>query len=277
MNRLRSEKRRFNKGYIPVIISSLFLLVLLIGLVIVIIVKPIEENEEEKKKTDGLRQNEIVVDTSSLKCDKSDVNKMVSDASNITISFKLGEKEVGEPFLDEANSTPDEPIYVRDKVYAYDISFDNLTEDVKVVVTDDKATNVFISTDSDIEDGKAGFSTENVLEKKLYTVTIFSNKDDCMGSIVRKFTFETPKFNPWSDLMMCVDSDSDFCKSTTYEDKNINVKEMAKDVQNKKEEKVEEKTKKDYGIFIAVFVVMVVIGVVAYILIQHRKLVKKHA
>ena len=277
MKRLRSESKRFNKGYIPVIISSLFLLVLLIGLVVVIIVKPTEDKEEEKKKNEGLRQNEIVVDTSSLKCSKDDINKLVKEASNITVNFKIGEKEVGEPFLDEANSTPDEPIYIKDTVYAYDISFENLTDDVKVVVTDDKATNVYVSTDSDIKDGKSGFLTEKVLEKKLYTVTISSNKDDCKGSVVRKFTFETPKFNPWSDLTMCVDSDSEYCKATTYEDENINVNKMAKDVEKKKEEKEEEKSKKDYGILIAVFVVMVVIGVVAYILIQHRKLVKKHA
>ena len=277
MNKLRSERRRFNKGYVPVIISSLFLLVLLVGLVIVILVKPTEDKEEEKKKDEGLRQNEIVVDTNSLKCSKDDINKLVKEASNITVNFKVGEKEIGEAFLDEANSTPDEPVYVKDTVYAYDINFENVTEDVKIIVTNDNASNTYTFTSEDIKDGKVGFLTENVLEKIIYTVSIYSNKDECKGSVVRKFTFETPKFNPWSHMIMCTDSESEFCKTTTYDDENIDVNKMAKDVEKKKEEKEEEKTKKDYGLLIAILIVMVVIGVVAYILIQHRKLVKKHA
>lgn len=277
MKKLRSEKKRFNKGYVPVIISSLFLLVLLVGLIVVILVKPTEDVEEEKKKDESLRQNEIVVDTSSLKCNKDEVNKLVKDASNITINFKIGEKEIGEAFLDEANSTPDEPIYIKDVVYAYDISFNNIPEDVKVEVTDDKTSNVYTFTNSDVKDGKAGFLADNVLEKTIYTVAVSSEKEGCKGSVVRKFTFETPKFNPWSDLIMCTDSDSELCKATTYEDKDVDLNEMAKDVSKKKEEKGEEKTKKDYGLLIAIVIVVVVIGVVAYILIQHRKLVKKHA
>ena len=277
MKKLKSERNRFNKGYIPVIISSIFLLVLLVGLVIVILVKPTEDIEEENKKDESLRQNEIVVDTNSLKCSKDDVNKLVKDASNITVNFKLSKKEVGEPVLDEANSTPDELIYVKDTVYAYDISFNNIPDDEKVVVTDDTTSNVYTFSSDDIKNGKTGFLTEYVLKKVVYTVVVSSDKDECKGSVVRKFTFETPMFNPWSDLTMCTDSESELCKATTYDEKNIDVNKMAKDVEKKKEEKEEAKSKKDYGILIAIIIVMVVIGVVAYILIQHRKLVKKHA
>ncbi len=277
MEKLRSETKRFNKGYVPVIISSLFLLVLLVGLIVVILVKPTEDKEEEKKKDDSLRQNEIVVDTSSLKCSKDDINKLVKEASNITVNYKVSEKEIGEPVLDEANSTPDEPVYIKDTVYAYDINFENVTEDVKLVITNDNASNTYTFTGDDIKDGKVGFVTEHVLETIRYTVTIYSNEGECKDSVVRKFTFETPMFNPWSDMTMCSDSESELCKATTYDDEKINVNKMAKDVEKEKEEKEEAKSKKDYGILIAILIVMVVIGVVAYILIQHRKLVKNHA
>lgn len=282
MKKLQSEKRDFNKGYLSVI-ASFAVLFILFGILTTVVIFDNKEEEDSHnrliindKGEVELGTGDLIFDNSVLSCEKATFNKLAEKASKITINIKYEEIQSDEIVIDTANVCPD-PCY---EIYdGFRLIFENMPNELLVVLTNDE-----FHINEEIDKEKNYYLTDIVARPVTYTVNVLA-KDDCTNNIIRRFSFTTPRYNPWSDIGRCIKSDAEACDVLTYEEFHfVDVITQTKDEQGESNKDDDNKpsstpaTQKKHNyvkyIYLGLFLVAI-IAVIILIYFRHRKLVKK--
>lgn len=194
-----AKERKFKREYIPIIGLALFLLLLIAVLIIVFLWEKKDYNINVP--ADEFIANEILVDTSDSLCDEATVSKLYSDFSEVEFKWEPVEIETGNG-VDQATGEK-VPVYT----YVYDVTFDNVTEDMYIIIENDnrrtQKDQIKLTYEKDAKDGKITYRTEVTELVITYTVSIYAAKHDCKDELFRKFTFQTPIYNKWHAIDVC--------------------------------------------------------------------------
>ena len=289
MKKLKKEKKVFNRGYIPVFVSLGVLAILVLVLIAVIWFEPTIKKNILEKDSNGaytLNDDNLSIDSSKTKCEKNVYSKIVKAAGNVSSAFKNSSRKtdklrMGIIFEEEA----EEDWYYEE--YTYKVIFYGLTDDIYLKVTSNAADeNTFIIHKTDLTNENVAFETHNVDHVYEYKVEIYSANENCSDELIRSYIFKTPKYNVYSEMKLCENSDSELCNDVTYNDvKIIDVVNDTKYNNNnndvneneKKEQKEKETQKKVTLIKIAIIVSIIVVVLISilFIYIMHRREVKK--
>lgn len=203
-----AKEKKFKREYVPVIVLALILILLLVILILVFMWEKKDFNirvpEEE------YIANEILVDTSNSACSESTVSKLYQDFSEVEFKWTPVEIE-RDNGADQTNNQ-----VVKTKTYVFDVTFDNVTEDMYIIIENDNRRTEkdrVKLTYADAKDGKITYRTEHTELVITYTVSIYAAKYECKDELFRKFTFQTPIYNRWSDIDICENYPKfDYCK-----------------------------------------------------------------
>ena len=197
MMKVKKEKK-FKREYIPIIALALILIALLAILIIVFMWEKKDFNINVPE--DEFIANEILVDTSGSLCDEKTVSKLYEDFSEVEFKWTPVEIERDNGADQGTNET------IKTKTYVYDVTFEGVTEDMYIIIeNDNRKTNQpkVKLTYKDAKDGKITYRTEHTELVITYTVSIYAAKYECKDELFRKFTFQTPIYNKWSDIDIC--------------------------------------------------------------------------
>ena len=266
MKKLKKERFKFNREYIKPMTGGLVLFVLIVILLIVFGYNPTQEGKKEEGKDKySLDLNDKTIE--GISCDADIVKSIKNDISNMSVKVDITEVE-GEKVEDAESSTPENPVYYTRKYTAYNVVFGGISNNLKVLVTND------INTDEQtITKDNNSFVTKSVGVLVKYTVKVYSNNENCKDVLVREFEFTTPVYNVFSDLTLCENNTSSACEKLVYSSSDIS--KISKDYEIKTIEEVNENNKEkktNYVLIICVGVGLVLlVGLVIYIVYRNRR------
>lgn len=87
--------------------------------------------------------------------------------------------------------------------YNFIISFYNITENLALEVTDSYTREKKSIYYSDTENGKYTLTSEDQDNIISYDIIVYSNTDNCGRKRLRSFSFTKPKYNPYSEHLVC--------------------------------------------------------------------------
>ena len=289
MKKLKKEKKVFNKGYIPVLVSLGILVILVLVLIAVIWFEPTIKKTILEKDSNGaytLNDNDLSIDTSETKCDKTLYTKIAKAANNVSSAFKKSIRKTNELRTDIIFEEYDEEDWYYEE-YTYKVIFYGLTDDLYLKVTSNaEKENSFVIHKSDLTNENVAFETSNVEAVYEYKVEIYSANENCSDELIRSFIFKTPKYNVYSEMKLCENSDSELCNAVTYEDikfqkvvndTNYNGNKNEASEKEKKEQKEKDASRKVTIIKLVIIgaIVIAVLISILFIYIMHRREVKK--
>ncbi|MBO5476046.1 MAG: hypothetical protein J5982_06080 [Bacilli bacterium] len=212
MTRLR-EKKEFKREYIPVIITGI-ILILLVGALVFMIFYKGNLNLEEVPKDSGHKVDELNVEVDKDKCSTDLIKKLSDEANKIKMSYK--EKAIEDGIYD-VDDDSGENFYLYD--YVWNVTFDNVTDNFYLKITNDYDDTVKTITKDTLVDGKWEFDTIPDDDVVTYTISVISNPDGCKEQTFRKFELKALIFNTWSATPKCkVYKDFKYCNRWIDED-----------------------------------------------------------
>lgn len=226
------EKRQFKREYIPVIITGAFLVILIAALVIAILYKI----PDPKVTIDGSESNvdDLLVDTRRLAKDQKVYDEFVEKAKKIGVTYTLKDDlTVGYDYPDgyegDMSLEPPQTEEFAIKGRYFEIILDNVDPSIYLVLSDSKGANKEnVLTFKDNED-KLKMDMAFVDEVMTYTIEVRKTEAPDQGILLRKFSFKTPKFNYFSEMMFCSQHPDDkYCVETTFKD--ISIEQFNKEV-----------------------------------------------
>ena len=266
MKKLKKERKKFNRDYLRPLVGCGILFVLIVVFMIIFGYNP-TDNTDTKQKTDNYHLNlddSQVGDTS--KCDSTFYKSIIDNINKIDVSFKVSSKE-GEQVLDEESSSElGKDVYVSREYYAFNVSLNNLPDQVKIVVTDNKTENVRTLTKSE-----SIFETLYTNEIVTYDVKVYGDVDSCKEVLLREFTFNTPYVNLLSELTACENNDDKNCNQVVYD--NVDVTEISNSVidKNKADAEKKDNNKSTVTIIIASIVIVLIVAIVIFIYFKRKR------
>lgn len=266
MKKLKKEKFKFNRDYIKPMTGGLILFVLIVILLIVFNYNPSnnENNKESGKDKYIMDLNDKTID--NISCESDIVKSIKNDLNKINVKIDVTEVE-GEKVRDIENSTPDNPIYFTEKYTAYNIVFNGITDNLKVIVNNDVNTkSQTLSKDTN------SFITKSVGILVKYNVKIYSNNEKCKDVLVREFDFTTPIYNVYSDLALCENVKSAECDKLVYSASDISKISKDYEIKTIESQSSSDKKKTNYVLIIGIGVGLVLlVGIVIYIVYRNRR------
>ena len=262
MKKLKKERKKFNQDYLKPLIGCLVLFVLLVIFMIIFGYNPKDEEVKEKKTNYYLNIDDNAVDVNSS-CDTNFYKSVIEDINKIDLNLKVVTVE-GETVVDEENSYGDDIVYYTKEYYGYEVHLNNIPENIKVVIKDNKTENVY-----NLNKNESTFTSLYTSDKVIYTVNVYGDVDNCKDVLLRQFNFTTPAYNIYSETAICENSNDKNCDVISYEDtdiSNVVQKEMEENV------KAEEKEKNNIlTIVIASLLIVIIIAAVVFIYLKRRR------
>ncbi len=256
MKKLKKERKRFNREYLKPITGGFILFVLIVVLLIIFNYNPSDnkKNDDQPKDKYGLDVNDKTL-TYSISCDSDYIKKIKDELSKINVELKTTEVKEEEHLLDLENSEEEE-VYGDSYVYAYDVKFSNVTDNFKILITNDSDENTYT-----VDKDNSSFITTYTGNLVEYTAKIYSINESCKDVLVREFSFTTPAYNQFSGLLVCKDSTDAVCDTLIYN--NVDLSKKSKDYEIKSSSETEEKEEKKSSNI----VLYIVIGIISVLLI----------
>ena len=209
----KQKKKIFKREYIPVIFAILILVLLIAALVFVILYK--NPTKEEKLPMPGYQQEEVTVDNKNSKCSKNELKSLSEIAQSIEFESEKVEIKIGTSFDIDVPGAPEVDSFGT----VYNLTLKNMTDDLYVVITNDFDETETILNKETIKENKYVYQTKFTEKIITYTLELRSNKYDCINEVIRKFTFITPIYNAYSDLLICNEvPEYKFCQEFITED-----------------------------------------------------------
>lgn len=145
-------------------------------------------------------------------CSYSEQAELNNKAANVRTTYEIVEVKDGTA-IDVDNSTTENQVVVDVIKKGFNISVLNITDDIFVKISNNKNSNVQTFKSNDATDGVVTFQTMLSDDIVTYTIEVYSNKYECAGDLIRKYTMITPMYNKYSALQVCADNpDFYYCK-----------------------------------------------------------------
>ena len=271
-------KKKFSisniRDYIPIIISFIILVILVIGLIFTINIKFDEKNATVDTSSNdnyiSLNIEDLALDIQA--CDGDTTGP--DDAKKVTFDYKTEwvfdrqEYDMSAATADTKELT-DLPLIDVDTM-AFDITLSNITDKLKVVITNDFDDEVVNINYSDTTNGTYVYQTKNTNDIIRYTVSIYSSS---CNNLYREFEVLMPKYNYYSDYDRCKYVTSYYCQKLvtsdfSFTDFSINTNdEYEKNYQKAVEEEAKKENNSIRNILSNNYIMFIVIAVILIILI----------
>lgn len=263
MKKLKKERKKFNRDYLKPLLGCIVLFVLLVIFMIIIGYNPKEEESNKTKNNNyHLNIDDNLLDVNTT-CDTNFYKSVIDNVNKIDVGLKVTTVE-GEKIVDSENSDGDNIVYYTRKYYGYDVNLNNIPENIKVVIKDNKTENVYT-----LNKDQSSFTTIYTIEKVVYTVSIYGDVDNCKDALLRQFNFTTPVLNSLAETPLCQSSNDKNCDLVTYEETNISAlvkKEIEKDIKENDEKKNNVK-----NIVIGSLLIVIIIAIVVIVYFKRRR------
>lgn len=199
-------------------------------------------------------------------CDYKAQNELKTAASNVKANYEIRKVVIDgygnvhpELKYEDVETTPDgeaELEYVRAK--AVYINLTNIVEDIYIKVTsDDPSMETSKYGITDMKNGVLSFKVPDIDIIRNYEITIYSNNPSCIGEELRKITITTPRYNEYSGIGMCENSDKYYCQEFITSEINKTEDEIAEELTKEYLEEVVNETKEN-----KMFIYLLIGGVV---------------
>ena len=263
MKKLKKERKKFNRDYLKPIFGGVILFILIVVFLIIFNYNPSDKKNNEKKTVDNYHLNldDVSVDKTDS-CDTTFYKSVIEDVNKIDMSFKITQVE-GEKLIDYENSTEEETEYYTRYYYGYEITFNKIPDNVKLVVTDDK-TDV-VNTVTKDENKFTSLYTNDLVK---YTVMVYGDADNCKKALIREFNFTTPAYNMFTESVVCENNSDSNCDKVIYEE--IDISSLTDKYQEETNES-SKKSKNNLGMIIAISAVIVAIVVIVIIILYRNR------
>lgn len=130
------------------------------------------------------------------KCSYEEQRNIEQKAANVKVNYEIINVEKDDP-MEEGYKI----IYNYIKVSIY-----NVTEDLYVIVKNDKDNNEKMYSYTDAKDGIVTFDWEYLKDITNFTIQVYSSdKTNCSGESYKTFYLATPRFNEFSNIQICND------------------------------------------------------------------------
>lgn len=127
------------------------------------------------------------------------------------------------------------------------LSILNITNDIYIKLINNKTEQESTYYYNNTTDGVINIQTKDVLTPVNYTVEVYANKYSCVGELYRKFDFQTPAYNPYSELQICQENPGFYYCQEFISNNNIDLNTFYKDLENYKvEEEIKEEKSKTF-------------------------------
>lgn len=111
--------------------------------------------------------------------------------------------------------------------YNFIISFYNITENLALEVTDSYTREKKSIYYSDTENGKYTLTSEDQDNIISYDIIVYSNTDNCGRKRLRSFYFTKPKYNPYSEYLVCKGhEDLPYCQTFVTKEVDMNITQI---------------------------------------------------
>lgn len=217
-------------------------------------------------------------------CSIEETNRLTSLAYKVNANFEVITKELP---LEEGMFPPDGFSLEDLENYRYEKKFfkiyiSNITEDIYVVVKNDKNKTSKTYHHSDTNDNVISFEADVTWDIINYTITVYAAQGECTGKILNTISFTTPMYNKNSEYAICDDIKEYYlCKEyisveTSFEN-FFEKAEKYKEKKFKKEETKEEKKgisqfiKEHKGIIIITSIIIITAGGLVTVIIVKKQ------
>ena len=201
MKKLKKERKKFNRDYLRPLVGCGILFVLIVVFMIIFGYNPTDKDEKKKTVENYHLNLDDKTVSQNTTCDTVFYKSVIDDVNKIDLSFKVTTVD-GEEVIDDENSTEDEIVYFTRKIYAYEMTMNNLPDGIKAVITDNKTENVY-----NVNKNEKTFVSKYTSNQVTYTVNLYGDTDNCKDALLRQFNFTTPVINMYSQSVMCQESE----------------------------------------------------------------------
>ena len=257
--KIEREQNHFFSEYAPVIKAVVVLIILALLLTGVILFKPVRK--EDVKDPSVLNPVEKNINTNDATCDGEKAPKIKEDAAKVEIAYEVvddyffGYMAESDDDLNGNGIIDTDPV-VENLGYALKMKLKNMTENIKVVITNDidDTTRSLSNKDVDSNGLITWFEDENTVTR-IYTVKVYSGRDECPTALYREFQVQLPKYNQLERSLDCdfePAKDLELCQPFIFSDKTLRedtleFRRQIKNINEKKQadKKAEEENKKE--------------------------------
>lgn len=111
--------------------------------------------------------------------------------------------------------------------YNFIISFYNITENLALEVTDSYTREKKSIYYSDTDNGKYTLTSEDQDNIISYDIIVYSNTDNCGRRRLRSFSFTKPKYNPYSEYLVCKGhEDLPYCQTFVTKEVDMDITQI---------------------------------------------------
>lgn len=199
----KRKTRNFKTEYIPVYISSV-ILILFVCLLVLVIGYEGKVKEEPTKSAPLASNEELAINKTESKCSEDELKDILNLANGVSGDYKIAYKET--PFeKTEENESYWYSVNGIEKERFTEITIKGITEGIYVEVSNDYNKDVVTIRYSELnEQGEYSFASPNMDEKINFVVSIYADKYNCTGEVLRKVGFETKIYNFLSARTGCI-------------------------------------------------------------------------
>lgn len=189
------------REYIPVIIGVIMLIILGIILVFFINYQNPSIKVEIPKDEIGAIYKEKTVDISSSTCPKINISKYEDMSKELVIDYQFHEVETG---LDVEYDSIFNKDVVKDTTIVPFIYFSNLKEGLYLTIDSEQDPDSFYKiTQENFKENKVSYICPYSEQSLIYTIKIYVDVDGCHDVMIRKFTYQLPVYNKYSNQARC--------------------------------------------------------------------------
>ena len=170
-------------------------------------------------------------------CSYSEQAELNEIAANVKTSYEVVDVFVGTSTNPDSYNQGNVDVYVK----GLKVNILNISKDINVKVVNNTTGETYSYSYENSNNGIVTFDHLDVDSIHTYTIEVYSNKYSCIGELVRKIDFVTPKYNFYSGLEICnTYPDFYYCQEFLTTDSEITYDEFLDKI-----EKLREKDEKD--------------------------------
>lgn len=120
--------------------------------------------------------------------------------------------------------------------FIFNITIYNITDNINIKVTNDVNNEELIIYAKDTEKNAYTFTNDDFGNVYTYTIEVRSNSRFCQNEFLKKIEIVKPKYNAYSELDECHDSNLNYCQKFITSNKKITMDDFSREVKEENEE-----------------------------------------
>ncbi|MCH5166600.1 MAG: hypothetical protein J1F35_01785 [Erysipelotrichales bacterium] len=194
------KEQKIKREYIPVVLAGLILILFATLLVLTINYEP--DLTDEINDSEIVENEDLALEKTESKCNTKELQEIVNSAAKISATYSAQEKTIPAPeeIATDPNMEQDEFIY-----RYLELLIKGITDDIYIEITNNYNNDKkVIKPEEANKNGEYRYEAPTMDVLVTYTVSVYANKYDCAGEVVRKVVFDTRIYNSFKNMLACV-------------------------------------------------------------------------